>query len=1187
MYVDYDLIYNVAITLARHRSKNAQRPLNPPMARLSLNFLGAPEIQYDRRPIAFPTRKALALLIYLAVEGKAQPRDKLTALLWPDSPGASTMRSTLAMLRKALGEASSHVVADRNSLRFDLTPDIDFDLQALQSTSQLARQLPMTNNQSLLTHLTSAASLVRGDFLEGFSLADAPEFDTWASVQREVLHRQAMNVFDGLSQIQFDRGEMAKAIETALHWTALDPLDEAAHRRLMICHFTRGDRPAGLQAYEACRALLKRELNVEPSPETESLAKRLQTQPPPSRKEDVGQDSGRRAAALIYEAPLVGRANEHLEMVTAFRSARQGQTQIMLIEGEPGIGKTRLAKEFLAWTSAQGATVLPGRAFEMGSQVPYQVVMDALRSSSLQSLVSSLSPAWLAELARLLPELHDLRPNLPAPLALTEAESRSRLFEAVARMGQALVEAAPARVVVTFVDDLQWADAASLDLLAYVTRRWAASRIPALLILASRSEDMAQLNEWLTGLARDLPCTRRTLQPLSFDEASKMIRGLQGERQLAANDISQLFADTKGHPFFIIQTLNALSESDERYPHLPTGIRNLIRSRLSRLTPNASLLCATGAVFGAGFGFDQLCHVTELTEGAGLSALEELLRRGLWRETRRDVPAERLYFTHDWIREVAYADLSETRRRILHRRALAVGNMPLADQARHALAAGLLDRAFNLCLAAGDEAMSVFATRNAITLYEQASLLLASYQPSAAGLQTLYLKLGRAYELSSKWSAARTAFQELLRLARGSHDSGFESTALIRLSAVAAASTFDLPTAFTLLREAQEVAEGRGDTRALIEIELNLAEMGVYRWNAAEMMTHGERGLTLARELGRDELAAHCLNRLAYAGLAVGDWAMAETSAREASALYAQLGDRLLEAESQTLLGAIQCQTERLRAGIETIQIAYQTCRDLENNWGQANSASHLARGLCEAGKYGQALAIAQTGVAAARAADHAPQVVGNLIELGRLYRELFALDEARAAHAEALKLAELLQHPWLIEVAAEELCADGVLAGDWAEALVRARRAAALRETDPTLKLYASLTLWAMTEAMLHGSDDDVARALADVRRCSERVDGKRRYRIPYLRALAVLAQREGKVEEANAHLREAASIAESLDLPGELWPLYALLGEQHKAAEIVQSLATNIDDEKLREGFLSAGPVRQAQVRLAETDQ
>jgi hypothetical protein len=214
---------------------------------------------------------------------------------------------------------------------------------------------------------------------------------------------------------------------------------------------------------------------------------------------------------------------------------------------------------------------------------------------------------------------------------------------------------------------------------------------------------------------------------------------------------------------------------------------------------------------------------------------------------------------------------------------------------------------------------------------------------------------------------------------------------------------------------------------------------------------------------------------------------------------------------------------------------------------------------------------MAQAGVAAARAAEHAPQVVANLIELGHLYRELFALDEARAAHAEALTLAEVLGHPWLIEVAAGELCADCLLAGDWAGALVRARRAVALREVDPTIKLYASLTLRATTETLLRGDEADVERARADVRRCGERVDGKRRYRIPHLRALALIAQREAKVEEAEAYLREAASIAESLGLPGELWPLHSMLGEKQKAAEIVGSLAAKIDDSTLREKFLS----------------
>jgi DNA-binding SARP family transcriptional activator len=204
------------------------------MARLTLRLLGTPEVQVNGRPAAFPTRKALALLVYLAVAGGTHLREKLIALFWPDSDstqGRASLRTTLGYIRATLGDAATHLVTDRDAVAFDPAPDLDFDLQTLQS--------PISNLQSL----TSAASLLRGEFLEGFSLSDAPEFDDWAGLQREIWHRAGTQLLDTLSQLQSDGGQLRPAIETAARWIALDPLDESAHRRLMQLHFAAGDAP--------------------------------------------------------------------------------------------------------------------------------------------------------------------------------------------------------------------------------------------------------------------------------------------------------------------------------------------------------------------------------------------------------------------------------------------------------------------------------------------------------------------------------------------------------------------------------------------------------------------------------------------------------------------------------------------------------------------------------------------------------------------------------------------------------------------------------------------------------------------------------------------------------------------------------------------------------------------------------
>ena len=1137
------------------------------MNRLLLHCLGTPEVRLDGQLLAFPTRKALALLIYLTTENRVHARETLTALFWPESgasQGRATLRSTLASLRDALGKAAAHLVADRDSLRFEFSPDVDFDLRLLETAAQIARQPLTAQPQSVRSQLAAAASLVRGDFLEGFSLSDAPEFDNWASLQREMWHRKASTVFDALSQLQFWGGEVAQAIETTARWLRHDPLNEAAHRRLMLGHFTAGNRTAALQAYAACCAVLERELNADPSPETEALADRLRTQPPPS-SEPVGQEST--SASPTYDVPLIGRADEHLELVTAYRAARRGQPQLFSLEGEPGIGKTRLAREFATWAAAQGATVLQGRAFEMGNQMPYQPVVEALRSISDFRLLladfnrlaignqpSPFSRVWLAELTRLLPELHDDYPGLPAPLPLAEAESRARLFEAVTRLGQALANRPP---FVLFIDDLHWADAASLDLVAYASRRWAAANTPALILFTARSEELTTLADWLSSLARDLTLTRLVLNPLTEENTLALMKSLESNWGLAIENYQSLLADTGGHPLFILETVKALREQGN-LSGTPPGVREVIHNRLLRLSANARAACSAAAVLGGQFEFGPLCRVAALSEADGLPALEELLQRGLLRER-----GARYLFSHDKIREVAYAEISAARRQVFHRRALetlGLGAASPGELARHALAAGSPERAFHLLVQAGDEVMRLFAARNAIAYYEQARVLTPTIPSLNPDLQSLPLQLGRAYELANQWNAAGEAYEAALTSAREANRPELECAALNHLALVAAKTQFDIPRAAALLGEAQQAAERSGDKLAQAETEMNLSQMGLYRWDAAGMLSHAERALTLGRELDRPEIVARCLNMAAYAGVVSGRWEMIEARAAESRALYAQLGNRLMEADGLALVGAIKTQSGQPREGAEIGRAAYSIVLELENEWGQANGAYPLAHALFELGEYGEALTVARAGVAAARIAGHPPLLVFNLLVLGENYRALFALDEARAAHGEALALAQMLRHPFLIEWAAAQACADESVAGNWSQAYAHAEQVLAIRAVDPTLKAFAALTLWHETEALVQAGE--IERATADVERHGKHLTWTlhHRYRLPYLRALAALARYDKRELAALAYLREAVALAEAIGLPGELWQLYIALGEQERAAEILQSLGLSL---------------------------
>jgi DNA-binding SARP family transcriptional activator/tetratricopeptide (TPR) repeat protein len=821
------------------------------MGLLSLALLGAPRVRHADVEVSFATRKALALLAYLVVEPGPHTRDRLTALFWPDSDaarGRATLRYTLAAMRRALGESadSPHLVVTRDAVGFDAASAAEVDLLALQEASVLAGSLATGAARSRGDHaatvgmLDAAAALWRGEFLEGFSLPDAPEFDQWTSVQREHWHRRAELVLEQLARAHTEAGAHADATDAAARWAAISPTNEAAHRRLMQLHLAAGDRASALRVYEGCRALLETELGARPAPETEALAERIRTAPAPATVPARGPDRGAPPAALP-DGPLVGRSGEFLRLVELYQAARQGPSQLVVVRGEAGIGKTRLATEFLGWVGDQGADVLRGRAFEAGGRLPYQPLVDALRPRVERENAPEdlLSDVWLAELSRLLPELRDRYPDLP-PLASDEATARTRLYETVVRLVQALSERSP---VVLFVDDVQWADAASLDVLRYTARRWAESRTAVLVVLTLRSETLAEspaLGDWLTGLRQGTPPAEIELGPLSLADTRDLLERLGGAgpdavgRSVASGAgldefVHWLFDETGGQPFFLIETLRALLERGVLVRHpgaqrawalalrapdgepaslrgfLPPGVREVVGARLARLTADTRALLSAGAVLGQGFAFEQLCRVADVPENVGLSALDAALRAHLLRESHADGQPGAYGFSHDKIRDAVYAEAGDARRRVFHRRALETlrDGTPAAELARHALAAGLDERAARFSIEAGDDAMRLLAARDALAHYEQA-LAIGPRQGWAAVATEARARRGRAFASVARWAEARRDFEAVL--ATVGDDEPERRAALLEGLSEACFWLMDVPSVHRHAAEALELA---------------------------------------------------------------------------------------------------------------------------------------------------------------------------------------------------------------------------------------------------------------------------------------------------------------------------------------------------------------------------------------------
>src|SRR6266700_5409503 len=362
------------------------------MSQLQLSLLGTPVVKHGERTLTFSTRKALALLVYLAVEGGIHPRKTLSESFWPEldaEHGRAALRATLLELRKLLERShgpgeQTHLLVERDTLGFDQGSPLILDLQLVESASkQVGRGTPPLVGEAggeFLAQLEQATRQAGGPFLAGFTLRDSQFFDDWTRQQREYWHLRVHQLFDALSMLYEQAGDGERAIETVTRWLGFDPLNEEGYRRLMRLRFSQGDRAGAFRAYANGGAVLADELQVEPEPETVALAKRIRHTAPvrPARSQPPHASPGQSPANLL-DGPFLGRTAEFGTLIECYQRAHAGQPQLILLQGETGIGKTRLATEFVRWAQAQGADVLMGRALQTGRQLPYQPLIDVLR----------------------------------------------------------------------------------------------------------------------------------------------------------------------------------------------------------------------------------------------------------------------------------------------------------------------------------------------------------------------------------------------------------------------------------------------------------------------------------------------------------------------------------------------------------------------------------------------------------------------------------------------------------------------------------------------------------------------------------------------------------------------------------------------------------------------------------------
>ncbi|MCL4561950.1 MAG: AAA family ATPase [Chloroflexi bacterium] len=671
-----------------------------------------------------------ALLAYLLLHrGIPQPRQYLAFTFWPDLPenhARNNLRQALFQIRQALPNKNSFLETDAMEVFWRLDSPFTLDVAEFEQALKAADVAEKSGNQrALLSEFEHALTLYRKELLPSC-------YDNWILPERERLHLMSVAAHERIILLLEGQRDYPAAIRFAQQLIRFDPLYESGYRLLIRLFALNKDRANALRTYQTCVEVLKRELGVGPEPATRQVYDLLLGENPQGFEHP--QDP-------MLVLPLVGRRDIWAQILAVWSRAAAGDPHFLLLIGEAGIGKTRLCEELLDWAAKQGISTAKTRAYAAEGWLAFDPIVDWLRSDACKKAISRLEKVWRTELSRLLPELLTETPDLLPPEPLVEFWQRQKFFQALA---QGILGARQPLLLV--IDDLQWCDPDTLEWLHYFLRAILKAQI--LLVGTARVEDIVS-NKPLSGLLADLRrnglATEISIPPLDASETSQLAGQTLG---LGVNpDVSlALYQETEGNPLFILEAVRSgfrLEElgsgtllGDENSNGIPRDdperllpkMRAIIASRIASLSPPARELVTFAAAAGRAFTFPLLAEASGINDDNLGHSVEELWQRRIICEQGDNT----FDFSHDKIRDVAYAEISPPRRPLIHSRiAQALEKLHATDLdtvsgqlAVHYERAGVAEKAITYYHRAATVVQRLGANREAFRLMEKALKIL-------------------------------------------------------------------------------------------------------------------------------------------------------------------------------------------------------------------------------------------------------------------------------------------------------------------------------------------------------------------------------------------------------------------------------------------------------------------------------
>jgi DNA-binding SARP family transcriptional activator len=716
---------------------------------MHIRLLGLLEIEDGQRrlgPNDLGGRKPKQLLeILLTEHDRIVPKERIAELLWPDELPqnvSATIDTYVSVLRRHLEPASIHPRDSRYIRRvrpgylFD-SSEVEVDIDRFQALF-IEGQRAYNNGDWECTERVFTAAI---DCYHGAYLEDEPQA-TWALAPRERFKRTYINLLISRVEISIVRARFGDGLRLCEQILEHDPTCEEAFRQAMLCSYALGRQDEAFRIFQRCCKTLIEELGVNPMPETDELYHRILQGIPVQHLLAYMMPNVRSIKTESIEIPFLGRKSEFAEIIDAWQKTERG-AQLVMVQGEAGIGKSRLVTEFL-----RKEELRCGRAkcTELERDLPFSGIAAALadlfNSLSTQDLEQALKPN--AAVVELIPELENKIQISSIASPLPPEAARVHLLDSIVMVLRTLSP------LVLFLDDLQWADASTVQALGRILQRAGDSSIMLLSTLRTTETAGNALVRHLTDAARaDYRLCTIELEPLPLIALDALLP--------LGVDPGELWVVTGGHPLFLAERLRARQGK---------RLDEAILSRCRATSESAQRLLEFTSVLERPFRPGLLAAMLEQDEVTIVPDCEELLKRMLLVES-----AGGLNFPHDLVRHAIYSKMSGPRREALHRKALQAlkaEGAPIAELASHALAGGVWADAVRYSTVAGNQALEMYANAEAAVHFKRALATLESHPGlvEPAQFETLLIQYARAMIVLSETDEALKSLTQALVSAR-------------------------------------------------------------------------------------------------------------------------------------------------------------------------------------------------------------------------------------------------------------------------------------------------------------------------------------------------------------------------------------------------------------------------------------